>query len=42
MQGSTNIRIAVPASLDIKQDPISKITNPKKGWEYGSNSTAPA
>jgi hypothetical protein len=31
MWGSTNRRITVQASIHINQDPISKITNAKKG-----------
>jgi hypothetical protein len=30
MKGNTNRRILIQASPDIKQDPISKITNGKK------------
>jgi hypothetical protein len=43
MKGSTNRRIVVQAGLGIKQDPISKITNTKKGqWGSSLNDRAPA
>jgi hypothetical protein len=41
MQRSTNRRTEVQAGPGIKQEPISKITNTKKGYQSGSSGRVP-